>query len=316
MADPTSELIRLAGFEDWNPDDVIAEAVAEHAPVARFCLTSGGGDSTVLAHRCREHFDELVHIDTGTAVPGVQDFVREYAEWLGKPLRILEAGDAYEVMVLGGLACRSGDLTPPLGFPGPANHQVAYTRLKERQVEALIRDVKEGHPRTAKIMLLSGTRRHESARRMRTQANRHRCRGAQLWVNPLLDWTDAQMRSYREEHELPISDVSALLHRSGECNCGSFAAPGEREMMRSLWPQWFHDRIENLEERAQAAGLAACRWGERPPDRPIKDGRVVEATAQLDIPEAHVDAMLEDAVALEPDFSPLCSDCVLRTADG
>jgi 3'-phosphoadenosine 5'-phosphosulfate sulfotransferase (PAPS reductase)/FAD synthetase len=295
MTDPQTDMPRLGGFEDWSPDDVVADAVATHQPVASFCLTSGGGDSTVLAHRCRDHYDELVHIDTGTAVPGVRQFVESFAGWIGKPLRVLEAGDAYRTMVLGGLALRSGDVSPPLGFPGPANHTIAYTRLKERQIERLIREVKDGHPRTAKIMLLSGTRRHESQRRMRTQANRYRCRGAQLWVNPLLDWTNEQMRAYREQHDLPQSDVSALLHRSGECNCGSFAAPGEREMLASLWPAWWEDTIGALEREAQARGLAACRWGERPPAGPIQDGRSAEQTGELFGPE-------------------LCSDCVIRRA--
>jgi hypothetical protein len=87
-----------------------------------------------------------------------------------------------------------------------------------------------------------------------------------VFVNPLIDWTDAQMRAYRVEHALPESDVAALIHRSGECNCGAFAAPGEREMLRSLWPDWFERTIASLEREAEAAGIPACRWGERPAD--------------------------------------------------
>ncbi|HTZ65623.1 MAG TPA: hypothetical protein VMB51_16100 [Solirubrobacteraceae bacterium] len=68
-----------------TPDELIALARAEHKPVATCCLFSGGNDSTVLAHRCREHYDGLAWIDTGTAVPGVETFVREYAEWIEQP---------------------------------------------------------------------------------------------------------------------------------------------------------------------------------------------------------------------------------------
>jgi asparagine synthetase B (glutamine-hydrolysing) len=64
-----------------DPDKLIARAVGEHRPVAVWCLFSGGNDSTVLAHRCREHYQGLAFVDTGTAVPGVAEFVREYAEW-------------------------------------------------------------------------------------------------------------------------------------------------------------------------------------------------------------------------------------------
>lgn len=282
VSDPQTDIPRLDGFDDWNPDDVVGAAVEEFDPVARFCLLSGGNDSTVLAHRCAEHYDELVHIDTGTAVPGVREYVDDFACWLGKPLRVLESGDAFRVLILGDRD------TTPLGFPGPASHLIAYTRLKERQVEALIRDAKRGHSRRAKIMLISGTRRHESARRMRTQATRYRARKAQLWTNPLLDWTDAQMAQYRRDHRLPASDVVALLHRSGECNCGSFAAPGEREMLASLWPKWFDATIGSLEREAERAGLAACRWGERP-----QGGLAIHNGRRIEQPE-------------------LCSDCPVR----
>jgi 3'-phosphoadenosine 5'-phosphosulfate sulfotransferase (PAPS reductase)/FAD synthetase len=152
----------------------------------------------------------------------------------------------------------------PFGFPGPAQHARAYTRLKERQIEAALKDTKAGQPRRSRVMFLTGVRRAESARR----ATRHPItrRGGAVFVNPLIDWTDTEMDTYRAGHALPESDVAALLHRSGECNCGSFAAPGEREMLRSLWPDWFERTIASLEREAEAAGIPACRWGERPPD--------------------------------------------------
>ena len=55
------------------------------------------------------------------------------------------------------------------------------------------------------------------------------------------------MRRYRGELELPQSDVAALMHRSGECNCGSYANPDEREMLASLWPRWFERTIRAVE---------------------------------------------------------------------
>jgi hypothetical protein len=83
-------------------------------------------------------------------------------------------------------------------------------------------------------------------------------------ANPLIDWTNEDCRLYAAEHEIPESPVAALLHKSGECNCGSFAAPGEREMLQALWPDWFENTIASLEREAEAAGIPACRWGERP----------------------------------------------------
>lgn len=265
-----------------DPFDLIREARDEHQPIASFCLFSGGNDSTVLAHACRDEYDELVFIDTGTAVPGVREFVEEYAAWIDKPLRIYDSGDAYRRMVLGDWKKQDGTQAPALGFPGPAQHGRAYIVLKERRLADLVREAKRGHPRTATVMLLSGVRRAESSRRGdRAPMTRD---GGKLFVNPLIDWSNSQMREYRQQHGLPQSDVAALLHRSGECNCGAFAAPGEREDLQQFYPQWFEENIAALEREAEARGIHFCKWGQR-----------------------HRDDAPEDAGAM-------CSDCQLRLA--
>ena len=101
------------------PDDVIAEAREGQNVIASFCLFSGGNDSTVVAHRCKDDYEALIHIDTGTAVPGVRDFCEEFAAWLGKPLSILtNTPDTYREIVF-----------KLDGFPGPAQHNRCYNRL-------------------------------------------------------------------------------------------------------------------------------------------------------------------------------------------
>lgn len=86
-----------------TPEDWIKKAKNEHDPIRTFCLFSGGSDSLVVAHRCRDHYDELVYIDTTTAIPGVEDHVRRCAQDLDKPLQILTPDfDAYRLLVLGG----------------------------------------------------------------------------------------------------------------------------------------------------------------------------------------------------------------------
>jgi 3'-phosphoadenosine 5'-phosphosulfate sulfotransferase (PAPS reductase)/FAD synthetase len=274
-----------------RPEEVIARARAEHHPIVSWCLLSGGNDSTVLAHSCREHYRELVWIDTGTAVPGVAEFVSEYAKWIGKPLRVLSAGDAFRRMVLGDLlwwaryiAARKrhpnlsieafiardhqrygrssgGELGQcPHGFPGPGAHGRAYNRLKERQLLALLKHSKQGHPRIARVLFLSGIRRAESRRRANRPAV-DRPGGSMVFACPLIDWTAADMRCYRTEYHIPESPAAALLHRSGECNCGAFAEKGEREMLQALYPEWWRSTIAPLETQAQAAGIRWCRWG-------------------------------------------------------
>jgi 3'-phosphoadenosine 5'-phosphosulfate sulfotransferase (PAPS reductase)/FAD synthetase len=275
-----------------TPDALIARARAEHHPIATWCLFSGGNDSTVLAHRCREHYEALVWIDTGTAVPGVGEFVHEYAAWIKKPLRVLHAGDAFGVMVLGDLVWwarfiaahdREPSLTidsfiardqrrvgrapggelgqVPHGFPGPGAHRRAYNRLKERQLMELLRESKVGHPRSARVLFLSGIRRAESRRRARREPINRLARTSAAFANPLIAWTGDDMRRYRRDHRLPESPAAALLHRSGECNCGAFAKAGEeRAMLQALYPEFFAG-IEALERKAEAAGVRWCRWG-------------------------------------------------------
>lgn len=237
--------------------DVLIRAWTEHPARKTFALFSGGNDSAVLAHWAQPYVDALVHIDTGTALPGVREFVERFAARYEMPLLVYESGDAYERLILDTPA----NADRPFGFPGPGQHPRAYQRLKERQIEALVRDHKEG--RSDRIMLLTGVRRAESQRRMGWGDPVNR-KGAQVWVNPLIDWSDQDMRDYRVKFGLPQSDVAALACMSGECTCGSFSRPQEREFLSALFPEW-GERIADLERRAEAAGAINCRWGTRPP---------------------------------------------------
>jgi 3'-phosphoadenosine 5'-phosphosulfate sulfotransferase (PAPS reductase)/FAD synthetase len=275
--------------------DIVTQAHEEHSPSHTFILFSGGNDSTVVAHALRDRADALVHIDTGTALPGVRAHVEAVAEMLGMKLLVYEARDAYAKMVLGrddfwsafhehNAQLAADGLPPisheqftllerqkpgkgvapghPLGFPGPGGHRFPYQRLKERQVDALVRDHKT-HTRD-RILLLSGVRHSESQRRMGTFGVERV--GAKVWCPPIVRWTPEHMREYRQRHDLPQSDVAALIHRSGECNCGAFAAPGEREMLAAFYPEWERE-VAELEAEAQRRGIRGCKWGQRPTER-------------------------------------------------
>lgn len=261
------EQLRLVPAAD--PDDLVTQAKSLWKPISTYCLFSGGGDSTAVAHRCHAQYDALCYVDTGTAVeegpdgPSVLAHVRSVAAWLEKPLVVMSAGDAYRMMVLGGQivrrGARAGSDEPGHGFPGPGQHGKAYYRLKERQLEELARHAKRGHPRSASVLLLSGLRRAESRRRAKRMPLTER--GSRKFVSPLIDWSNEAVERYRQSHQLPQSDVSALLRRSGECNCGAYAsAEDERAMLSSLFPRTW-GRIAQLETDAQARGIRWCRWG-------------------------------------------------------
>jgi 3'-phosphoadenosine 5'-phosphosulfate sulfotransferase (PAPS reductase)/FAD synthetase len=290
---------RQAAVPRRDPIALIEEAKKRWEPIKTYCLFSGGNDSAVLAHRCRDHYDELFYIDTGTAIPtagqppiiGVEDHVRFFADWLDKPLAIRRSGDAFRTMVLGDdlwwrryrvTAARhrrpfsiedmiaedrqAGRVSSerygqaPYGFPGKGQHSKAYSRLKERRIEEILRETKEGHPRTSTVLFLSGIRRGESRRRAKREPLTER--GSAKFCNPLIDWTARDIGDYRSQAGTPQSDVAALMHRSGECNCGAFARAGEeRALMRTFWPQWWAETIEALEAEAEARGVRWCRWG-------------------------------------------------------
>lgn len=273
-------------FDNRTPESVIAEAHTRHGPyVHRVCLFSGGNDSLAVAHRCRDFYDTLVWVDTGTAVPGVAEFVVQAARWLGKPLKVFHAPEGeYRRIVLGGADPKTGKEKEPLGFPGPMQHTRCYVNLKERAIEAMLRELKEGHERDARVLALTGIRRSESQRR-KSRADITK-RGSLVFCNPIIDWTALDLTRYRVEHNFIESDVAALLHRSGECNCGAYASPGEREMLKSLWPDWFEELIGSIEREAEARGLECARWG---------TGRD-----------------LLDARAAERGEEQLCTDCQLR----
>jgi len=272
MTVATGGFVRLPGF-DLTPEQVMADANSHGPFVARIVLFSGGGDSTAVLHyaMARGWADEAAFVDTGTALPGVRAHVETVCTDWGVPLTVWDAGDAYEKMVL----------NPLLGFPGPGQHPRAYQRLKERQLRRLVAS-KKTHVRD-RVLFVSGVRRHESKRRASRPAVSRE--GATVWANPLTDWTDQQMSTYKRAYDLPQSDVSALMHSSGECGCGAFAAPGEREMRCSLFPEWGRWLVD-LEQRAEAAGVENCRWGERPGE-PAEAGPMCSSCQMaLDIREA------------------------------
>lgn len=249
-------------------EKLVIDAIVEHEPSKVFVLFSGGGDSSVLLSWAKIQFghriDGAVFIDTGTSIepdpddpsdttPSVREFAEAFAENRGVPFIRLDAGNAYRRMCL------------KYGVPGPGAHKYAYVWLKERQIDRLIREHKTH--RCDRILLLAGARRDESVRRMSTSEPLRRD-GCQVWVNPLIDWTNQDMRAYRARYDMEQSPVAALLHRSGECNCGAYGE-GEREMLRALFRRWFDRVIAPLEDECERRGLP-CVWGKRW-EKPVGD---------------------------------------------
>jgi 3'-phosphoadenosine 5'-phosphosulfate sulfotransferase (PAPS reductase)/FAD synthetase len=236
--------------------DVLDEAEADHQPVKRWALFSGGHDSLTAcavafawaAERGLEM--EAAHLRTGTGVPQTLEYVELVAHQQGWPLTIFDPPVPY------------ADIVREHGFPGPGQHGLMYARLKERPLRELVRQSKTAF--SDRVMLVTGARSDESQRRMR-HVERITRDGAQLWTAAIWNWSKIDCANYAfKRRELPRSPVVDIMHMSGECRCGAFARPGEL----AEWMAWFPEEtqwITDLQEEIAAAGVQAYRWGERPP---------------------------------------------------
>lgn len=238
--------------------EIVDRAFEEHDVCEAFVLTSGGNDSVVPLHLFKDdpRITAAVHIDTGIRVPETEEHVRRVCSEFGVELLVYRAkentrGDGssdpqvYE------------EIVKEHGFPGPSQHIIMYSKLKERQVRRLLRDYRQGRRR---VMLITGVRKSESVRRKRNveEIKRDRC---QLWVAPVLNWSDSDMSLYRQHFDIPKNPVAEKLGMSGECLCGSYARPGELELIRSHYP-------EVAEEINRIEGESGCPWGwEHKPNR-------------------------------------------------
>lgn len=215
-----------------------------------FGLFSGGHDSlcsTALASRM-PGFVAAVHINTGIGIEQTREFVRETCKRQGWPLIEMHPEKSYEELVL----TRGG-------FPsGPKSHNSMYWYLKQKQVNRLVREHKRG--RSGRVILVTGIRKSESTRRLGAGISvPERRDGAQVWLNPILDWTARDCSDFMAENNLQRNQVSDLLHRSGECLCGALAHRDEiREI--ELWFPEVAERIHALEARTRELGLKSQRW--------------------------------------------------------
>ena len=239
--------------------DVLTEAVSEHQPTALFAMFSGGHDSLVTTHITARHpaFTAVVHLNTGIGIEETREFVRATCAEQGWPL--LEKTPprmTYE------------DICQRFGMMGgPKGHEVMYHRLKGESLNILVAETKTH--RHDRIVLSTGVRSAESARRMRLHKDAIRRDGVKVWVNPILKWTSQEVNAYIEDHGLRRNEVVDKLHRSGECLCGSFARPGELDEIAFWYPE-VADRIRRMEKQCFDAGLP-WNWGSARSPIPHKD---------------------------------------------
>jgi 3'-phosphoadenosine 5'-phosphosulfate sulfotransferase (PAPS reductase)/FAD synthetase len=186
-------------------------------------LFSGGNDSTVLCHVMRDVLTHVGHANTTIGIEKTRQFVRDTASVWGIPLMEFKPPrevDHYRALVL------------DQGFPGPGHHFKMYQRLKERGLHQMRRTLVKD--RSQRIVFVAGRRREESRRRVSIPEMERE--GSMVWASPLVHWTKLDLNTYRLMHDVPVNEVSDILHMSGECLCGSFAHAGELEEIEMWFP--------------------------------------------------------------------------------
>lgn len=242
--------------EVWTHPDRVEEAkrllqfaVKMYRPRAVWAMCSGGNDSLCSTHIAMStgFVTGVASIDTTIGIRQTREHLAMVAEQFGWPLRWLRPPMSYR-----GFCAK-------FGMPGPGRHDYVYAYLKERCVRQLVRESKR-RPKD-RVMLVTGVRLSESTRRMgHTEAIQRD--DSRVWVAPIINWDNEDKTLYQVAHGIPRNPVTPFLGISGECLCGAFAKPGEREKIAEHFPE--------AEAEIQACELAAasnakpCAWGTRP----------------------------------------------------
>ena len=235
---------------------ILQQAHAEYKPYATVVMFSGGTDSLAALHavlRMGEKIDYVMHVHTATGLPETLEYVRRYVEKLGIPYLEPSAGTAYEDYVL-----RKGFFGR-----GERAHTFAYHILKRQRMRAGLATIRQGK-RGRNILLVNGGRRQESQNRMVTMKEPIKKDGSNIWVNVINEWTKFDCMDFIHDEKLEVNPVSALLHRSGECMCGTMQSHEERKEAAFWFPEW-GKWLDNLEQQVNANGHW-WGWGDATPE--------------------------------------------------
>jgi len=197
-------------------------------------LFSGGWDSLVSTHKAMENGDaeQVIHIDTGIGIPQTQEYVKQTCEEFGWPLRIISSDHDYEQIVLENQ------------FPGPAVHIIMYSKLKERALRIIPREMDR------KPTFITGVRRHESEVRFENVEPKQEA-SQWVWEANIHDFHESDVKDYMQDHGLPESPVKQKYHHSGECLCGAFGNRTEElTVLEAHYPETAQ-YIKDLEKRVQ-----------------------------------------------------------------
>lgn len=254
----------------------VEKAVEEHDPVKVFVAFSGGRDSAVtldLAYRMSkkmgiipENKFAVMSIITGLQADGWANWVVDYVKTIY----------GMEVEFYTGLGRHwFAENTKKQGFGyTPSLHTLYYRSLKERAIEAALRENKEG--RYSRVLFLTGVRRAESAKRKNRDFIWRK--GSRVSVNMIAHFSDEDRDNYHKAllpfYDNPFYD---LYGSSGDCFCGWTCNNTVDEFAQES-PD-LHKFLSELEQEVVSCGM--WRYG----STPDKDNVFARETAGEEMPE-------------------------------
>lgn len=270
---PIVDDLQLQGLIDESMGVLSMYITPRTALVAGY---SGGKDSTVVAHLA-SYFTEFIGVahvrtHTGPLSERHSDNVASLAAHYGWHYLEESSAISYESTLLSD------------GFPGPAAHTRMYIKLKERAFNKLIPAIRK-HSKKERVLFVTGIRSQESQRR-RDSPLFDVVSKNEVWLNPILAWSDSDVKAYIDAFGLSVQNWSV----SKDCLCGSFASPDERELIRLTEPAQF-EYLEALEAMVQNARQVQvvmhkyggdkpfdekyCRWGHGARGRSGKEDKAI-----------------------------------------
>lgn len=274
---------------------IVEMAIKKYNPKTILLGFTGGSDSLTLANVMEElnvPFTPFL-LNTGIGVEDQRVFIREYCQKKGWSL--VEQKPVYKLYK---------QMVVQNGFPGPAQHTVMFRNLKEKS----LRVINAGFD--CDTIVLSGVRVAESEKRKINIKQEIQIVDKIKWVAPIMNWDSDDKTEFLEERNIELSHVSKSLGMSGECLCGAYAMPGEKEKLRSCGFLNEVKQIETLEKITQALGFT---WGW---DDLIPKGKEYDRIMETIYPGYNelkaTRKDISDAKKEGTVFNPMCHKCTYK----
>ena len=206
-----------------TPEQVVDIAVNDYGRHDFYGLCSGGKDSVSVCHWFSTNYPELfkgiLFIDTTIGIPDTRKFVEELCKEQGWELHVRQPDTSFREWVM------------EYGFPTQRAHRYIMGYLKYHPMRKFIKEKSLHHG-----CLISGVRRQESKRRMKTVKGAIHKEGQLHICQPCIDKTSPSVFDYLNSHDLHISPVYQTMHFSGDCLCGAYAKRDEINLLRGFYP--------------------------------------------------------------------------------